>query len=238
MRPKTNAGRIILMQSYRFNINDYLAASARLTIHEDLCYRRLLDLYYETEKPLDIEVEKVARAIGYQSHVKTVIYILDNFFVLTGTGYRNKRCDAELEAYRAKSEKASKAGKASVIKRRLNKGSTSVELALNVRSSDKPKSKGLSASDMPQVETDMAEAFIKHRKAVKAPLTMIAWQAILKECAKSGWEPSEAITECLTRGWKSFKAEWVKPKREAQQAQYEANVFSTDFIDGECYESE
>ena len=226
------------MQKYQFNISDYTAATARLTIHEDLCYRRLLDFYYETEKPLDIEVAKVAKAIGFHNHLQTVIYILDNFFTLTGTGYRNKRCDAEIEAFRLKSQKASLAGKASVTKRKLNKESTSVELALNVRSVDKPKSKGLSASDMTEVDSVMAEAFIKHRKAVKAPLTLIAWQAILRECAKSGWEPSEAITECLTRGWKSFKAEWVKPKREAQEAKYEANVFSTDFIEGDCYESE
>ena len=81
---------------------------------------------------------------------------------------------------------------------------------------------------MQQIPEELAKEFLNYRKAVKAPLTLLAWNQILKEALKSGWEPDEAITECMTRGWKSFKAEWVKPKREAQQAKYEQNVFSSD----------
>lgn len=54
--------------------------------------------------------------------------------------------------------------------------------------------------------------FLSHRKANKAKLTETALNAIMKESEKAGWTLEQALTECVQRGWKGFKAEWVKDK--------------------------
>ena len=52
--------------------------------------------------------------------------------------------------------------------------------------------------------------FIKIRKAKKSPLTQTALNGIEREAEEAGWTLDEAITECVTRGWQGFKAEWVQ----------------------------
>jgi len=42
------------MHFYDFNIGDYAKKTQHLTNEEDLAYRRALDMYYDTEKPLPI----------------------------------------------------------------------------------------------------------------------------------------------------------------------------------------
>ena len=43
------------MNYYPFHIGDYLSATRHLSWEEDCAYRRLLDVYYTSEKPLPIE---------------------------------------------------------------------------------------------------------------------------------------------------------------------------------------
>jgi hypothetical protein len=52
--------------------------------------------------------------------------------------------------------------------------------------------------------------FLKIRKAKKSPLTQTALNGIEREAEEAGWTLDEAITECVTRGWQGFKAEWVQ----------------------------
>ena len=54
--------------------------------------------------------------------------------------------------------------------------------------------------------------FIALRKAKRAPLSATALASIAKEAEKAAMHIEEALTECVTRGWQSFKAEWIKPK--------------------------
>ncbi len=54
--------------------------------------------------------------------------------------------------------------------------------------------------------------FMTLRKAKRAPLSATALSAITKEAEKAAMHIEEALTECVTRGWQSFKAEWIKPK--------------------------
>jgi hypothetical protein len=54
--------------------------------------------------------------------------------------------------------------------------------------------------------------FIALRKAKRAPLSPTALSVIAKEAEKAAMHIEEALTECVTRGWQSFKAEWMKPK--------------------------
>ena len=54
--------------------------------------------------------------------------------------------------------------------------------------------------------------FTKHRKRKKADITPTAMNRIANEAARAGWSLDDALAETVTRGWTSFKADWVKPK--------------------------
>jgi len=62
--------------------------------------------------------------------------------------------------------------------------------------------------------------FIKLRKAKKAPLTQTALNGIQSEAEEAGWTLDEAITECVTRGWQGFKAEWVQKAQQTNNRGY------------------
>ena len=52
------------MHYYQFNIKDYSFATIRMSLMEDLAFRRMLDLFYESEKALPFELSRVAKLIG------------------------------------------------------------------------------------------------------------------------------------------------------------------------------
>ena len=49
---------------------------------EDLAYRRILDLYYLNEQPLNGCASDVARDIGLVGNVDEVEYVLNKFFIM------------------------------------------------------------------------------------------------------------------------------------------------------------
>lgn len=113
------------MNYYPFHIGDYTAHTARLSLMEDLAYRRLIDAYYLAERPFNGCSTDVAREIGMMDQIESVNYVLGKFFQQTETGFSHERCDLEIAIFREKQAKASAAGKASA-QQRLNKRSTSV----------------------------------------------------------------------------------------------------------------
>ena len=101
------------MHYYSFNIGDYASHTQRLSPLEDLAYRRLLDLYYLTERPINGCSTDVSREIGLSQYQQEVDYILSKYFTVTVDGYVNNRVDKEIKYYKDKQRMASKAGKAS-----------------------------------------------------------------------------------------------------------------------------
>jgi hypothetical protein len=49
------------------------------------------------------------------------------------------------------------------------------------------------------------------RKSKKSVLTKTALDGMRSEAEKAGLSMDQALAMCCTRGWQSFKAEWVKP---------------------------
>ncbi len=94
------------MNYYPFHLGDYATHTKHLGLLEDLAYRRMIDLYYTTEKPLSNDPENVARLIGMREHSTIVTEVLSDFFLKSEDGYRNKRCDDEIEKYQAKADRA------------------------------------------------------------------------------------------------------------------------------------
>ena len=111
------------MHYYQFNIGDYASHTRGLSLYEDLAYRRLLDEYYLSERPLNSGIASVARQIGMRDQEKEVEFVLTCFFSLTDKGWIHTRADREIQHFHSKIEQASKAGKASA-ERRLNGRST------------------------------------------------------------------------------------------------------------------
>ena len=54
--------------------------------------------------------------------------------------------------------------------------------------------------------------FLSQRKQLKADLTVTALEGIKREADKIGWSLEQALVECTVRGWRGFKADWIKEK--------------------------
>lgn len=88
------------MHYYQHHIGDYAFATSHLSIEEDCAYRRMLDLYYDTEAPIPNDPAFVAKRIRMLSHVETVKALLNEFFILQDDGWHSSRADAEISAYK------------------------------------------------------------------------------------------------------------------------------------------
>lgn len=54
--------------------------------------------------------------------------------------------------------------------------------------------------------------FLTHRRAKHAPVTETAMTGIRREAEKAGWSMEAALAETMTRGWQSFRADWITQK--------------------------
>jgi uncharacterized protein YdaU (DUF1376 family) len=203
------------MYYYQFNIGDYASHTQRLSLLEDLAYRRLLDEYYLHERPFNSGLTSVARQIGMREHENEVQFVLESFFHLTDDGWINVRANKEIAHFKGKIEQASRAGKASA-ERRSNARSTDVQLTNNqepITNNHKPKN----TVAPPEGVTDAVwQDWKSLRKAKRAAVTQTAIDGIECEAKKAGVSLQVALETCCARGWTGFKADWLKDKAEAK----------------------
>jgi len=127
------------MKHYPHHIGDFDRATRHLTRIERSVYRDLIELYYDTEQMLTLDVVSLCRRIIARSNEEStaVEQVLNEFFTETPTGWYHERCEAEIEAYRANNSQRARAGKASAEAKRLKKqqaingNSTPVDHPLN-----------------------------------------------------------------------------------------------------------
>jgi uncharacterized protein YdaU (DUF1376 family) len=91
------------MHYYQFNIGDYRAATAHLSNEEDLAYRRLLDMYYDSESKIPVDIQWVSRRLRLEPHV--VRDVLQDMFVKQDDGWFHPKCEEVIEQYQAMAEK-------------------------------------------------------------------------------------------------------------------------------------
>ncbi len=98
---------------YQHHLGDYARDAGHLSMLEDGAYRRLLDVYYATEKPLPPSVDACCKLAKCRTPAdrKAVRWVLENFFVATPDGHRQKRCDEEIEIAKQRIESARENGK-------------------------------------------------------------------------------------------------------------------------------
>jgi len=208
------------MHFYRFHISDYMSHTKHLNHTEDLAYRRMLDWMYLHERELPLDVRKISRLIDMRDEQEAITDVLDEFFTKGDDGYIQPRVSEEIASYQRMSE-GGKKGANKRWNKVANKGviTTPSPPQANpnanqepITNNHKPKLiKPESVSE--QVWLD----FLGHRKKQKADLTQTALSRIEGEAAKAGWSLNDVLSECVTRGWRSFKAEWVANKKPEQE---------------------
>jgi uncharacterized protein YdaU (DUF1376 family) len=127
------------MNHYPYHIGDFDKSTRHLNRIERSIYRDLLDVYYETESPLSLDLVKLKRKIlaNTEQESTAVEHVLNEFFVNTPNGWFHSRCDAEIVKFqdnttqKALAGKASAAAKAQRRQQALNGRLTDVEQTYN-----------------------------------------------------------------------------------------------------------
>lgn len=208
------------MHYFPFHIGDYRSSTAHLTNDEDLCYRRLIEMYMDTETHIPMDTDWVARRIRIDA--KTVMRVLEDFFEEDSDGWVHARCDIEITKYHNQSERnrlnGSKGGrpKNPVGSQSQPTGKATKNQEPITKNQEPKKEEALPRPE--SVSEQVWNDFLKQRKRIKADLSPTGLAAISREAAKAGWTLEAALTECAARGWRGFKAAWVtKEGREAAE---------------------
>ena len=205
------------MHYFQFEIKEWISNTAHLTLEEEAVYLRLINYYYDSEKPIPQDIALISRKLRI-SNIEVTKGILHEFFQESEQGFIHNRCDVEITKYKAKSEQASRAGKASAEKR----ASTSLtpaqrplnqSLIINQESLIINKESKKNIPIPSGMDVSIWEDYLKLRKASKKPLTETALKGLAREAEKAKISLKEAIQICCERGWIGFKAEWLDSKQ-------------------------
>lgn len=109
------------MHYYKFNIADWSLHTAHLSLIEEAIYFRLVNYYYDTEKPIPHETQLVTRRLRLETEVETVSVILSEFFTLKDNQWFHSRCEKEIKDFKKKA-KVNKANGAKGGRPRNGKG--------------------------------------------------------------------------------------------------------------------
>ena len=207
------------MHYYQFNIGDYASHTRHLSPIEDIAYRRLLDLYYLHERPLNSGLTSVARQINLREYESEIKSVLEEFFTLTDDGWINVRADKEIAHYRGKIEQASRAGRVSA-ERRFNARSTDVQPTNNhkpITNNQIKERNPIVPAELPDWlnKTDWND-FVEMRKKLKKPMTDRAVKLMLSKLEtmkNKGIDTSEVLQKSILANWSDV----YEPKVQTQQ---------------------
>lgn len=252
---------IYTMHRYPHHIGDFDRATRHLTRIERSIYRDLLDVYYDTEKPLTLDMPMLCRKVLAKTNeeVTAVEQTLNEFFTKTPTGWYHDRCEAVIDEYRSSTSQKALAGKASAAKRALKRQQaingipTAVQTPLNgTPTNQEPitvNHKPLTKETTPQAAVAKAPKFdfAKHliddygadpigvrdwmKSRKRSTNTESAFNRIVSEASKAGLSVADVVLICAGRGWQGFEAEWLKPKTQASQQYQTANDRAKAFAD-------
>ncbi len=213
------------MNFYPHHIGDYKAATAHLSNEEDLAYRRLLEMYYDTEKNIPLDTQWVSRRLRIGSDV--VQNVLNDFFVLCDDGYKHVRCDAEILEYNQKAEIARQNGKkggrrkSAPAKEKNPAGSNPVSDGLAKQTQALANHEPLTSNHKPVLKNTSAppdgvspKVWADFLKTRKTKITDTAISGIRRQAEKAGISLEAALETSCARGWQSFRAEWIKEARQ------------------------
>ena len=213
------------MHYYQFNIGDYRRDTQHLGLLEHGIYRQLIDTYYLNGGPLKADHDQLMRTHCVRSADEKQAYqnVIKDFFCQEEDLLIHRGCDKVIEAFRKKSKSASDSANARWKPPHAN--------ALQSQSKGNANHKPITNNQEPVINTtrqkainppagvseDVWKDFCQHRKALRAAITQTAVDGIDREARKAGWSLESALRECIVRGWRGFKAEWVNKPLSAKQ---------------------
>jgi uncharacterized protein YdaU (DUF1376 family) len=222
---------------YPFHIGDYLSATRHLTWAEDAAFRRLLDVYYTTERPLPVELRAVYRLVvaGTDEQRAAVEAVLNEFFVPSAAGWVNGRADAEIEAMREKQQKqrdkankrwhkpAAEPGNASAMPRHAATDATASAIDANampptptptptpVKEEESPRKRVQPIPRPDDVAEQIWDDWVQLRKGKKAAVSLTAVAEARTEADKAGLSLERFLAVWCARGSTGLQADWLKP---------------------------
>lgn len=220
------------MNYYPHHIGDYKAATAHLSNDEDLAYRRLLEMYYDTERPIPLETQWVSRRLRLET--QPIENVLKDFFERRDDGWHHARCDAEIKEYHRMQEKNRSNGRkggrprAAPDKAENPVGSQSVASGNPPEPQSQPTGKATRTRTRTNISTSLrsvddtvamlvdlgvtqknARDWLQTRKDKGAKtLTDTALELVRSEAAKAGISLDLAIKTAAGHGWQGFRAHW------------------------------
>lgn len=211
---------------YKFHIGDYKSATAHLSNEEDLAYRRLLDMYYDTEQPIPLDTDWVSRRLRVGS--ECVLSVLRDFFVQQDDGWHHRRCESELENYKRLADIARNNGTRGGRKPSgFPAGSESVASGTPVATQSQANHKPLTTNHKPEnhepkvtrkqaiacppeVDPQVWADWVQLRKTKRATVTQTVVDGARQEAEKAGMSLSDFLAVWCRRGSQGLEASWLK----------------------------
>jgi len=210
------------MNYYPHHIGDYLRDTVHLSALEDGVYRRMLDLYYASEKPLPEDFSwlcKLLRASDDKER-EAVKEILRQFFVKTEEGWRNKRADREIKLSYQRAKVARQNGKRGgrpktqrVISglAKHNPDLTQGKATQNQYQNHIPITKTKEERQVAQLPSwlplEAWQTWLEVRSKSRAPNTPRALSLALRDLEKlrgEGHDPLAVLENAAVRGWRGL----------------------------------
>jgi uncharacterized protein YdaU (DUF1376 family) len=208
------------MHYYKRNLGDYAKKAGRLTMLQHGAYTLLIDSCYDREVFPTLEQAIEWTWASTEAEIEAVKFVLDRFFTLDKSNqYVQDRILQELLEYHAKADKNKQIAIDRETKRRENSTNRSQHVH-EPTPNHKPRTKNqepltnIKTIQAPQgVSVEVWNDFVLQRKKARAVISENVIKSIGKEAQKIGWSLEQALAECAARGWRGFKAEWIKDKK-------------------------
>jgi len=223
------------MHYYQFNISDFALHTSHLTLEEEAVYRRLLDHYYDTEKPIPKETQRVIRRLRLGSYVSEVEQILGEFFTLEDDGYHNYRADFEIAEYQTKAETARQNGKKGGRPRK-NKGAKTQ--SVNLANPEETGSKANYELGTMNYELKPAkEKSVDKKKEMEEAFEVFYFAGMKKTVKKAAFKVFEKIAGDNPMQFAEKLALDIKARLSNQQMGFD-KMYPTTYLNGARWEDE
>lgn len=211
------------MHYYKFNISDWHLATSHLSLEEEAVYFKLVNFYYDSERPIPLETKSVIRRLRLGNYMDMVDSVLDEFFVPQADGWHHNRCDDEIQKYHHKAEVNQKVGKLGGRPKKINDLDNNPKITQSVSENNPQKTLTTNQEPLtnnhkkttPKVVTpegvsdDLWNDFLVYRKRLKAPITDRVLARLVKEANLAKMPLSEVLETIMFKGWRSFEASWA-----------------------------
>jgi len=202
-------------------VADYLASTSRLTTQQHGAYLLLIMDYWKNGPPPDDDAILCQITRLNQEDWEKNKQVLLGFFDVQDGKWTHARIEKEIAEAQTKREKQTARAKNAATKRwELNATSNATSNAQAIPKqcptpTPTPTQKRPKTNTAPEgVSLEVWDSFLQQRQKTRAVVTETVIKTIQKEADLAGWPLERALSEIVARGWRGFKAEWVKDKQE------------------------